>query len=309
MQLLAMDLGVTPGLAPLSQAVQQFPGGAVGPVTEGFTADQTKARIARQYLNGDERMLDAELDRARINEVLPSVGVNPVTVRDARALVQRTGVIVPSAAPAAPAPTTDQIVNQFTQRLPAPRAAPSVSQLPATIPSSVVELPGKMPSSGVWLGAQTLQPSSAPGVNVFTPSTFGDDLLNQLSQLTGLPVDQLRRVLPTNLIAGQYTPQQLAESPVVKAMQQGTMPARFRAAPVAPNERFGNISALGIPMGLRGGQDFNLQAYLQGGPVNRQIMEGAVKAMGFDPNTFLWQATKTAPMTDLTPGLRGRRAF
>jgi hypothetical protein len=353
MQLLAMDLGVKPAFVPPSQAAQQYPGGYVGQVAAEFRSDVTLRRIADQYFNGDVSAIDREVDRARMNELLPTVGLNPVTAEEAPRLAERLATSMPStsvqdigselssflsqmkkeAASAGSPPEgwqyrpkqegartdifADVLYSAGAQAQQQPSASTgiwtgltSAAQQPAAVgqqqPSSVSPLIYR-PQQVVGGGQQQQQQQASS--SVFNPATFGEDLLNQLSQLTGLPVEQLRRVIPTQLLAGGYTLQQLANSPIVQAMQQGTTPSRFRTAPVSPNERFGNLLALGIPMGLRGGQDFNLQSYLQGGPVNRMLMEGAIKAMGFDPSTFIWQASKTAPMTDITPGLRGRMGF
>jgi hypothetical protein len=342
MQLLAMDLGVKPAFVPPSQAAQQYPGGYVGQVAAELRSDVTLQRIADQYFNGDVSAIDREVDSARMNELLPAVGLNPVTAEEALRLAERLATSMPSTSvqdigselssflnrmkreagsrylPTQGGPKTDMFVDLLYSPAAQAQQQPSASTGIWTGLTSVAQRPaatGQQLSSAasplMYLPQQVVgsgQQQQAGGP-VFTPATFGDDLLNQLSQLTGLPVEQLRRVIPTQLLAGGYTLQQLANSPIVQAMQQGTVPSRFRTAPVSPNERFGNLLALGIPMGLRGGQDFNLQSYLQGGPVNRMLMEGAIKAMGFDPSTFIWQASKTAPMTDITPGLRGRIGF
>jgi hypothetical protein len=319
-------VGVQPAFVPVTQAAQQFTGGAAGPIIQQYTAPATVTNIVNQYFNGDASALDRMVDEARVNYVLPSVGMNPVTIAAAPQLVQN--IAVPPGYGAMPQPdastgmTLQQASSIVQQNIGNTQPSPMPTTLESGPPTGQTgfpppSLPGAgtgtgtgagTQNTGMYLGTSSTTPAP-PAQQVFNPSSFGQDLLQQLSQLTGLPVDQLQRVIPTSLIAGQYSLQQLANSPIIQAMQQGTMPSRFRSAPVAPNERFGNILALGIPMGMRGGQDFNLQAYLQGGPVNQQLMEGAWKAMGFDPKNFLWQAQKTAPMTDITPGLKGRRTF
>jgi hypothetical protein len=313
-------VGVQPGFVPVSQAAQQFTGGAAGPIVQQYTAPATVTNIVNQYFGGDPGALDRMIDEARVDYVLPSVGMNPVTIAAAPQLMQN--VAVPPGYGAMPQPDistgmtlqqASSIVQQNIGNMP-PAPMPTILESgpppasPGTGNGTGTGTGTGTQSTGMYLGTSSTTPTP-PAQQVFNPSSFGQDLLQQLSQLTGLPIDQLQRVIPTNLIAGQYSLQQLANSPIIQAMQQGTMPSRFRSAPVAPNERFGNILALGIPMGMRGGQDFNLQSYLQGGPVNQQLMEGAWKAMGFDPKNFLWQAQKTAPMTDITPGLKGRRTF
>jgi hypothetical protein len=137
----------------------------------------------------------------------------------------------------------------------------------------------------------------------------GDLLLQQLALGLGIPLEELRRVVPTSLLAGGYSREAIANSPAVQALVQGRQTtSAFRTEPVAGTP-FATLRGFGIPLGIRGGQDINAQLFTKSNPAMQEQLQGTVEAGGFYWPDIQKQIERTSPWTDLPVGARGRRSM
>lgn len=164
--------------------------------------------------------------------------------------------------------------------------------------------PGQVP------GGTTPAPTNGTGAQ----APQGEQLLAALSNQTGIPIEQLRQLVPTNLLAGGYSPEVIAQMPVIQAIRNQSILPVFRTDPVAAGQRFGQIEAFGVPLGngdvgFRGGQDMNAGTYLKANASDQGMIEGAVRATGQYWPDVMEQSLRVSPVTNYEPGGFGRRRF
>jgi len=140
----------------------------------------------------------------------------------------------------------------------------------------------------------------------------GDMLIQTLAAQLGMDVNTLRNLIPTNLQAGGYSTEVIANSPVIQALvnQRDRLSGARTADPTAlGGERFSEIGAFGIPLGIRSGQDINAGLLLKSNPDQQQMIQGAVEGTGQYFPTAVAQSLRASPVTQYAVGAFGRRRF
>lgn len=201
------------------------------------------------------------------------------------------GVFTGTPAPTPEASGPQPAGAQNAAPAPAPAAAPATGGLPA-IPTAP-------------------QPAPAAGGGAMAP-VQGDDLLTTLAGQLGLPVDQLRQIVPPHLLAGGYSIETIANTPVVRALVEGRdRLSNFRTAGTdqGGGERFATLGAFGLPLGFRSGQDINAGLLLKSNPATRESLQGAIEATGQDIRDVYTQSLRASPQTSYAVGAFGRRRF
>lgn len=337
---LAQAAGVQPGFVSVQQAIQLNPGNGSPSAGQSYplTAAQTYPKMVQQA--GGAEQLEKAVMQGRATEVAQAVQPNPVVnaaVQQAQQTLSQAPQFGARPQPAAvsygltPAPaegvasrlrhgafgTTTPIAQP---RDPQPTAAQGTSPLEPQQPQQSVTSGGNtgQGNSGIYTGPQQtseaimtptggtqITPTSGP--NASAPQ--GTAILQALSGQLGIPVDQLQQLVPANLLAGGYSVSQIAQTPVIQALQnQNSALNAFRTAPVG-DSKFGTIQAFGIPLGIRGGQDVNAQTFLQANPSTQGQIQGALTATGQYFPDVQKQMLRSSPVTNNDVGAFGRRVF
>lgn len=168
-------------------------------------------------------------------------------------------------------------------------------------------------TSGIYTGTPATPPASTlPAIPTSNGNPQGDVLLQQLSLELGIPIETLRNVVPTNLMAGGYSKEQIAQSPIIQALvNHNDRLSYFRTAPTdqGGGDRFATIGAFGIPLNIRSGQDINAGLLLKSNPSQQQEIQGALEATGQYFPDVQKQSLKASPVTNYQVGAFGRRRF
>lgn len=159
---------------------------------------------------------------------------------------------------------------------------------------------------GIYTGPTATPPAGTTGTGA--QQAQGSQLLQQLADMIGVPVAQLQQIIPAGMLAGGYSPEQLANTPIVQSIRNQTALPDYRTAPVG-DSKFGTIQALGIPLNIRGGQDLNAANYLQGSKENQQLLQGAVEGTGAYFPDELERMLRSSTVTNYQPGGFGRQRF
>lgn len=326
---LAEAFGVQPGFVPLSQAVAQNPGTPV-PGAEALTTPATAQSIVQSV--GSLEAADAALAQAQAAELPTAVGDNPIVqqaVSNGTKYFQSPGVLaqapLPQVSPTPPAADTGAPPLSVPGGG-APEPLPGIGGGPTNEPMAPVSMFGAPVAanadSGIFTGgpiqqAQTqemqaaAQPSQAP-VGIFgAQNPQGELLLQALANELGVPVEQVRQLVPPTMLAAGYSTEVLKQMPALQALTTGAdrTGAEFRTAPVTDGQRFATIEALGIPLGIRSGQDINAGLLLKANNVNQQVMRGGIEGAGLDWATTVNQSLRASPVGQYDVGMFGRRRF
>lgn len=317
---MAEQAGVQAGFVGLQDAIQQNPGDVQNPLVGDLTAQATAVTLDSSV---GMAAVEQQLAQARV-ETLPQIGENPVTQQGVQISLGQANPMqqqgetplmdIPDVradgTPPPPAPiSTPPGMQDSTGGVPAPQSA-----FGGPSPYAQQAQPDQQQQPGIYVPppaasatASAANPS-APGTGPETAQ--GTDMLHQLADDLGIGFEELQQALPANLLAQGYSRETLMQMPVIQALinRQSTLNG-FRTAPVGPNDRFGNISAFGIPLQIRGGQDINAGLLLKGSDVNHQMIQGAVEGAGLDWNDTVRQSLKTAPVSSYQAGAFGRRRF
>lgn len=345
---LAQEAGVqNAGFASLSEAVTANPGwGGNAPQLnlKGYVTPVTASNIVAQQ--GSLEIVDQQITQARTTEVVPAVGDNAVTqgfvaTVQAQQMPEGEGPGGPilSEEPL-PQPTgaygkqLTQLGNTWYDANAQPgmetngQVAP-VSSLqfpqqreiaPPPVPSQTgITSPAATENRGPATGAPTEAPANNP-VSVFTGATSlasatnpsGELLVQTLAAQLGIDPATLRNVIPPSMMAGGYSVDTIRNSPVVQALVNGADRMSLnRTAPADElgGERFSQIQAFGIPLGIRSGQDINAGLLLKSNPDQQQMIQGAVEATGQYYPTAVAQSLRASPQGQYAVGAFGRRRF
>lgn len=161
-------------------------------------------------------------------------------------------------------------------------------------------------SHGIYTGPTATPPPGTTGTGA--QQAQGSQLLQQLANATGIPLAQLQQLIPPAMLAGGYSPEQLAQTPIVQSIRNQTALPDYRTAPVG-DSRFGTIQALNIPLNIRGGQDLNAANYLQGSKENQQLLQGAIEGTGAYFPDELERMLRSSTVSNYQPGGFGRQLF
>lgn len=283
--------------ATATEAAQQFPG-----TVPGIGAWGTVQRTRAEGID-----IDAELQSERgtsLVNYLQQSGMDPAMVQQLQSQIQRLQT-------AAPSPAINTAINPFGRRVgrgqPAP--APITSQVEAPPTPLAAPQTASTPDNlktGVYTGPTAAPATGQDGSGAQNPQ--GTAMLQTIATETGIPLSQLQQIVPANLLAGGYGKEAIINSPAVQAVMTGQAPSLFRTAPVG-DSKFGTIQAFGIPLGLRGGQDFQLDQYLKANPDMQQQQIGVIRATGQSVPDFFKQAQRTAPIGTAAPGSFGVRRY
>lgn len=203
---------------------------------------------------------------------------------------------------------------------PHPMTAPSTASAPESAPGQQVNVTtggNTGGATGIYTGTPTpAVANTATGTSTTTSTSGantpqGSDLLRHLSTQLGIPYDQLAALVPPGLMAGGYSPEQIAQTPVIQGLQNPDGPGfggQFRTAPVG-DSKFGTIQAFGIPLNLRGGQDISAQSFMNTTAANRDMIQGAVEATGQNWADVQNQMLRSSPVSNYQGGAFGRRVY
>ncbi len=173
-------------------------------------------------------------------------------------------------------------------------------------------------TSGVFTGpAQTgvATPTSNGGVQVTQTSNTGasnpqgNDLLGQLAAQLGVPVEQVRQLVPPNLLAGGYSVDTIMNTPVIKNLMNPNGPGFNFYRTNQDATKFNTIQAFGKPLGIRGGQDMNAGTFLQAPKSMQEMTQGTVEASGQYWPDVQEQMFRSSPLTNYEAGAFGKRRF
>jgi len=217
------------------------------------------------------------------------------------------------------------MVQDFSQVVPQGVSAPQTGLRPSTGFESAGAPPipaatgtGMAPADN--RGPQTGAPTEQAATN-FAPTSSGASglaainnpqgelLIQTLAAQLGVSADTIRSIVPTNLMAGGYSIDAIRNSPIVQSLaQHQDRLSGYRTAP-AETEKFSQIQAFGIPLGIRSGQDINAGLLLKSNPDQQQMLQGAIEATGQYYPTALAQSLRSSPATSYGVGAFGRRSF
>jgi len=173
-------------------------------------------------------------------------------------------------------------------------------------------------TSGVFTGpTQTgvATPTSNGGVQVTQTSNTGasnpqgNDLLGQLAAQLGIPVEQVRQLVPPNLLAGGYSVDTIMNTPVIKNLMNPNGPGFNFYRTNQDATKFNTIQAFGKPLGIRGGQDMNAGTFLQAPKSMQEMTQGTVEASGQYWPDVQEQMFRSSPLTNYEAGAFGKRRF
>lgn len=186
--------------------------------------------------------------------------------------------------------------------------------------------PPPIPATGTGMapadnrGPQTGAPTEQAATN-FAPTSSGASglaainnpqgelLIQTLAAQLGVSADTIRSIVPTNLMAGGYSIDAIRNSPIVQSLaQHQDRLSGYRTAP-ADTEKFSQIQAFGIPLGIRSGQDINAGLLLKSNPDQQQMLQGAIESTGQYYPTAVAQSLRSSPVTSYGVGAFGRRTF
>lgn len=200
-----------------------------------------------------------------------------------------------------------------------PQPGPSATSAPVASQAIAEPPPGSTANRGPYTGAATEAPAANPqpansGAQQIASAANpqGELMIQTLAAQLGIDANTLRNVLPTNLMAGGYSAETIAQSPIVQALQQkADRLSGYRTAPTEQlgGERFANIGAFGIPLGIRSGQDINAGLLLKSNPDQQEMLQGAIEASGQYYPTAVAQSLRSSPVTQFGVGAFGRRRF
>jgi hypothetical protein len=203
---------------------------------------------------------------------------------------------------------------------PNPLTGPSTAQAPDSVPGQMVNVTtggNTGGATGIYTGTPTPAVANpATGTSTTTSSSGaqtpqGSDLIRQLATQLGMPYEQLTQLINPALIAGGYSPEQIAQTPVIQGLQNPNgagFGGVYRTAPVG-DSKFGQIQAFGIPLNIRGGQDINAQSFLNTTAANRDMIQGAVEATGQPWQDVQQQMLRSSPVSNYTGGAFGKRIY
>lgn len=172
-------------------------------------------------------------------------------------------------------------------------------------------------STGIYTGAPTTNTvntatgTSSPASMTGASTPQGSDMIKAIATAMGRPYDEIAQLVNPALIAGGYSANQIAQTPVVQGLQNPDGPGFggvYRTAPVG-DSKFGTIQAFGIPLGIRGGQDINAQSFNNTTQASRDMVQGAVESTGQNWPDVQQQMLRSSPATSLSTGAFGRRMF
>jgi len=318
---LAMSIGDTdPGFVSVEQAVAELPG--IG----NMDAQQWMAQTTIERMGGleaVERIVET-VRQQELPQAIPQSSSVQDFMRRARPGMQdinRMRMGQPQADQAAQMQQAQaSAVNavQGAEGIP-PMPMPQMQGQPQMQPPSPEMMQQQAPAppaptgsgaTGVFTGEATAAPMSAFGAPTGSGAQApqGIDLLAQLSAQTGIPLEQLQQLVPPELLAGGYSPDVIANSPVIQSLVNNQRLNAFRTAPVEGSQ-FGEIQAFGIPTGLRGGQDLSASNFLKALPSQQEQMQGAIEATGQYFPDFMSQMLRASPTSNYEVGAFGRRRF
>lgn len=159
---------------------------------------------------------------------------------------------------------------------------------------------------GVYTGATATAPTGTQPTGAQAPQ--GTALIDQIAGLLGIPREQVQQLIPPHLLAGGYSAETIANSPVVKAIRDQQQLSFYRTAP-ADGEKFGQIQAFGIPLGIRSGQDLNAGVYLRAPRSGQEQIQGAIESTGQYWPDALEQSLRASPVSNYDIGAFGSRRF
>jgi hypothetical protein len=230
---------------------------------------------------------------------------NPAAVTTGPHDVAPQGGVLPSGdSPGNPGYTT--LPLQPTTQLPNTQPNPLLTATQAALQSGspTASNTGTGQNTGVYTGQQ----SPATTANA---SPYGNAaILDAIAQQLGVPASQVAQLVPANLLPQAATQAQLAASPVIQSLQSGGDNgfSQYRTAPVG-DSKFGTLQAFGIPVGLRGGQDYNAETFLNANPETQAQVTGAINATGQYFPTFQKQMLQSSPLSNYNTGAFGKRVF
>lgn len=298
-QAAGLDQTNTPIFSSVTAAAEQFPGSVPG-IGAWDTVQRTRAA-------GID--VDAELQNERgttLVNYFQQSGAPPEITQMLQAQLERMRTAAPQAG------RVNTAINPFGARRMAEGIAPAQPGagqqygLPQTqAPAQAPPVPDNL-KTGVYTGQTATPATGQTGSGAQNPQ--GTAMLQTIASETGIPFEQLQQMVPANLLAGGYGKEAIINSPAVQAVMTGRAPSLFRTAPVG-DSKFGTIQAFGIPLGLRGGQDFQLDQFLKANDDMQQQQIGVVRATGQSVPTFFKQAQRTAPIGTAAPGAFGVRRF
>lgn len=298
---LAQQAGVRAGFVGLAEAIAQNPGNTADPVAGHLAAQVT----SQQY---DVPQVEQQLAQER-QAVIPAIGDNPITQELSQKLTAAFQMPARGAAPA---------VAQNLSQLPAATATPATNvDTQGAQPTGAFgapATPANAAAAGVFTGAGSATPgavnNTAPSSGPGTPQ--GTSMLQSIADQLGLSVDELQQHVPTDLLAGGYSREQIINSPVIQALLNGKERlSSFRTAAATPvaGAGPGSTGAFGIDLGLRGGQDINAGLLLKGTQAGREMVQGAVEGAGFYWPDATEQSLRAAPIGAADVGAFGRRRY
>lgn len=136
----------------------------------------------------------------------------------------------------------------------------------------------------------------------------GNALLQQLAEELGIPYEELLAIVPVELLAGGATKEQIMQTPVVQSLINREALSPFRTSDPG-NSKFEKIQALGIDLGIRGGQDVNIGQFLRDIPSAQDMKQGAIEATGLDFRDVVEQGLRSSPISNNQPRFFGTRRF
>lgn len=335
---LAAQLGVQPGIVSVAQAVAANPGtGGVFQQNASWTSQATLPQVAASV--GGVQQLDQLVDRSRLRDLPPEIQQSPAfqSWQASGGAIPRPISTAAASMPELPVPNGSRRAGGGVQ--PASDSGgirtPSGATIPAragtyNTPDGVVtisdggggqgwntlpEIPPPVNTAtgtgggntGIYTGATATPPAGQQGTGPQTPQ--GDAMLQQLADQTGIPIEQLRQVVPAGMLAGGYSAATIAASPVIQSIINQTPLSQYRTAP-AGDSKFGQIQAFGVPLGnYRGGQDLNASNFLTASPSDQGQLQGAIEATGAYWPDELKRMLKTSAVSNYATGSFGKQRF